>query len=214
MVHDRKVSELFQNHATAHVVGFPPKSAFVDTNVFKWSALTNTQLAKRTVKEQEWLGKEMPAIRKLISLAKMGNVRLFQNFEVSWEGVLISTLASRRRINALWSQIDIETIDAPFKHSRVLAGLGFSKEQLNNLRENMLRCSKDARFLQIKKLVGASHEADAYHILSAERARLDYLVTMDKVLIKLIERNKPALKIKVCYPSEMIEDLSIKSNLT
>lgn len=183
------------------------KAAFIDINLEKWSVLTEEKVRKRTAKEREWLKVEIAAINQLIAAAAEYKVRLFRNFECEWEGVCINTGLSGRKVGKLWSQVKIERLDPPFKYSRVLVGLGLNDNQLDRLRDDVFSYTGDARFVQIKRLLGTGNEADAFHILTAERAGLDLFITMDAKLVRIARRAKTKVNIKVCLPSEAMREI-------
>jgi hypothetical protein len=78
----------------------------------------------------------------------------------------------------LLSDIEVGYVEPPpcfLRHGRVPAGMG---------------CDKDA---------------DAYHIYSAECARLDYFLTLDKKLIKSVRHQRRLIfSVDVVLPSELV----------
>jgi predicted nucleic acid-binding protein len=109
--------------------------------------------------------------------------------------------------------IRFRTLRDPFPYSRIVASAHHTSEELDKLRDSIFATDIDSRFNEIKWAAGGNKNDDAFHILSAERASVDYFVTSDKKLINSL-RNQQRIKlaVKVVYPSELLRDVRGISN--
>ena len=184
----------------------------VDTNVLKLSIKTDAELQRRVASEREKLRLERRAILDLIALARRGEIFLFQNLESKIEEMFINNISSSRRRWELWQGVEIKSVEPPFKYSRIVAGLGLRKKQLTEIRDKVLSACQDKRFKEIAQAIGGNKNDDAYHILSAERAGIEYLVTVDTRLINSVRHSSIPLSVKVGYPSELVAELAVVSS--
>lgn len=183
---------------------------FIDTNILKWGLLSESEIMQKQLSEREFLLKEVTAIRSIIELARENKVVLYENMENAIERMWTTNFRQSRGIGNLLNGVKIDYIEPPYYHARVLGGLGLSKQQLSRLRDSCFKNCKIARFVKIRAVLGNNKDADAYHIYSAEKARIDYFMTMDKKLVNSVRsQNRVKFVVEILYPSELVQKLNI-----
>jgi hypothetical protein len=181
---------------------------FIDTNMLKWGLLSDSKILQKQPKETVLLLKEVPAIRTIIELARKKKITLYENMENTIEKMCTTNFRQNREIGNLLNGVKIEYVVPPYYHARILGGLGLNKQQLSNIRDFSFKNCKIRRFVEIKSTLGNNKDADAYHIYSAEKAEMDYFLTMDKRLVNSA-RNQRVIKfiVEILYPSELVQKL-------
>jgi hypothetical protein len=179
----------------------------------RWGDLTITQdvagvpVPSRTRREgnEALLQYEIDCIPKLAELTRLGRFEPYINTEVDFEiawldlGALINTELS------FFHGITLRKVPDPFPYGRIVASSHHTVKELDELRQHIFATDFDERFNEIKQAAGGNKNADAFHILSAERAGLEYFVTVDKKLINsLRHQRRVQLSVKVVYPSELL----------
>ena len=97
----------------------------------------------------------------------------------------------------------------PGFYSRIVASSYHTGKDLDELRQHLFAADFDQRFNQIKHAAAGNKNADAFHILSAERAGVEYFVTIDKKLINsLRNQQRVQLGVKVVFPSDLLHEAS------
>lgn len=182
---------------------------FIDTNVLKWGLLNEPEILQKQVSERDFLLREVSAIRTVIGLARAQKLILFENMENTIEKMWTTNFRKNRGIGDLLNGVKIEYVEPPYFHARVLGGLGFSKQQATDLLNSSFKNCKIARFVEIKSALGNNKNADAYHIYSAEKAEMDYFLTMDKKLLNSARSQKKIRFVtEILYPSELAKRMA------
>lgn len=178
---------------------------FIDTNVLKWGIVPKEIIQRKHTSN----AREISDLHQLIRFAKKGEIIFYKNMENELERMWSTTFSDNRRIGDLLNGISMKYVEPPFFHSRVLGEMGLSKEQLTKLRDNTFDSCNIERFVNIKRALGGNKNDDAYHIYSAELAKLDYFLTLDKKLVNSI-RNQTSVTflVKILFPSELLAEMT------
>jgi hypothetical protein len=149
-----------------------------------------------------WLQYEINALPRIAELARMGRFELCINtevdFELAWLPPVIPELS-------VFNGLCLRRIPDPFFYGRIVASPYLACKELDDLRQKIFAARFDERFNKIKQAAGGNKNADAFHILSAERAGVEYFVTADKRLINsLRNQRRVQLGVKVVFPSELL----------
>lgn len=188
--------------------GYKTPKVFIDTNVLKWGLLSEKKILQKQPSTREFLFREISAIRKIIAFARDKKIVLYENMENMIEKMWTTNFRQSRDIGNLLNGVIIEYIEPPYYHARVLGGLGLSKQQLTNLRDSSFKNCKTSRFVEIKSALGNNKDADAYHIYSAEKAGVNYFLTLDKKLVNSVRSQKKVkFLVEILYPSELVKTI-------
>lgn len=154
-----------------------------------------------------WLQQEIDCLPQIAELIRRGRFEAYINTELDFElaegrsGAFITSELS------IFHGISLLRVPAPFRYSRLVGSSSQTSKELRELRDRVFTTNFDQRFSEIKRAAGGTKNVDAFHILSAERARLDYFVTLDKKLINsLRNQRRVQLGLKVLLPSELLRD--------
>lgn len=158
-------------------------------------------------RREDWIQDEIDCLPQVAEFVRCGQLELCINNELRWEvanlkfgGLVYSELS-------VFHGIQARTLPDPFPYSRIVASAYHTNEELDKLREAIFATDYDQRFCDIKQAAGGNKNADAFHILSAECASVDYFVTADKKLINsLRNQRKVQLSVKVVYPTELLRE--------
>lgn len=205
-----------------------PHKVFADTMILKFGVIRRPAIEWRGVRwgpiEQrlpvytmapperaipEWLKKEVNCLRAVATFALEGRVEIYINDEIRLEvaSTKYGSLVSGRE--SLFYGVKIKTIPPPFEYDRIIVHWQDTRQDIDRHRENILGTKRDQRFNQLKDALGANKNADAFHIYSAEKAGLDYYLTMDRKLINSIRNQRGVtFNIKVLYPSEFVAEIA------
>jgi len=131
------------------------------------------------------------SLRFIAALAREGKIRLLMHSEVLFELMHLPRVTGGPR----FYDAPIQTIEGPFKYSRILidgTGRDYQYEFLANV--------KDHRFAELQRACGAyqgkekplnrNQLIDAFHILCAESASATYFLTLDNKLIRVLTNGK------------------------
>ncbi len=111
--------------------------------------------------------------------------------------------------------VQIEMIQSPLgrSHSRMMGGAGLDARQLQH---DFFASIQAPRYLEMRKAFGVKTGskrsrnllADIFHIWTADESRVDYLLTLDARLCRMVQ-GQPQLKlrVKVVQPSELITEV-------
>ena len=157
---------------------------------------------------QGWIQYEIDCLPRIAEFVRCGQLEPCINNELRLEvaclkfgGLVVSELS-------VFHGIRFRSLNDPFPYSRVVASALHSSTEVDDMRESVFASDFDRRFNDIKQAAGGNKNADAFHILSAERAAVDYFVTTDKALINSLRNQRQVqLALKLVYPSELLRDL-------
>lgn len=207
---------MIPNHSARTADLIDPPRAFVDTGVFKWGIKTDAEIDARkdSSRQKQWLKAQARAVRSLAGITRQEKLLLCHEVEIDLEVMHSTSSAESRRINALLAGIRLHRVDSPFKHSRMLAGWGVTKESADNMREEMLdfAIANYPRMREIHGAIGGNKKADAYHIWTAECTGVEFFVSMDKKLVNSARnQRKVRFQTEIVYPTELINRLGLET---
>ena len=113
---------------------------------------------------------EIDCLPKLAELIRLGRFEPYIDTEVDFElawldlGALINTELS------FFHGITLRKVPDPFPYGHIVASSHHTVKELDELRQHIFATDFDERFNEIKQAAGGNKNADAFHILSAERA--------------------------------------------
>jgi hypothetical protein len=153
-----------------------------------------------------WLEKQIDAIGLLAGVARHGRLKLYISTELRMEamgsgrGILPFSEAS------LFAGIPITHVAPPFQYSRLIVAWDDPKGRAKERTTKFFADASDSLLDSLRRVLGKENSADAFHILTAERADIAVFLTTDKRLRNSTTRLKPnTLRVKVLLPAELIE---------
>lgn len=212
---------------------------FLDTNIFKFSAVKKHVYAKRRKlitwgdlqKEIEYhvpytlndLTKIKTATQRrdaisLGMLALLGKEKRVEYFSHRVVDDEVAGLPSMMSPSGRFFGCPIQwVLDPRLSMTRVVCGAGKTHRQ-HTL--EFLSAIKDERFKALANLTGAyqgedkplhlNQALDAYHLWCAESAQIEYFLTMDYKLARVVERNKQKTAIKIVAPQALLRLVMIQ----
>ena len=163
--------------------------------------------------EPGWLQEQIDALPRIAVFAREGRLQLFTSPEIDfelWEG---PPDGMRRTSLSLFQGVELHRAPAPFNYTRVVASY------LDRPADPKIRRPSDAkarrqqffaslshpRLNELRRALGANKSADAFHILTAERAGLNVFLTDDGRLLKTVARIKVQLEVRVLSPVQLLD---------
>jgi hypothetical protein len=155
-----------------------------------------------------WIQYEIDCLPQIAELVRCGQLEPCINNELRLEVACLKFGGLVASELSVFHGIRFRALHNPFPYSRIVASAHHSSKELDDMRESVFASDFDRRFNDIKQAAGGNKNADAFHILSAERAAVDYFVTTDKALINsLRNQQRVQLALKLVYPSELLHDV-------
>jgi len=176
----------------------------------RWTAIDpNRKLA-------EEFRKQLLLLPLFAHLSRCGRLALVTHHEVHWE---LAGLPPSHDSRGLFYGAELGDAPDPFHYGRVLAGPLFDADTawLRILSE-----INDPDFLRLQKLTGArqgdviiGHQMlDAFHLLTAERAHVDFFLTTDLGLVRAARsQRRHAAKVAVVDPKGLLGALAAGRDL-
>lgn len=203
---------------------------YVDTNILKFSA-TALHRYVPTKRNIDWGGKEVEIViyepriinpnlgiknaelkgeadllPEVANLSRQGKVSFVMQFEARGESWGIPNMDSKAD---QFYGVEIDSIEAPFKYSRVVAGGGVKTDH----QYEFLKRVQHPRFDQLQKITGAwqgknpknrNQLLDAFHLWCAEHAGVEYFLTLDFKLQRQVLLSNHPVHVKIVRPSELL----------
>jgi len=152
-----------------------------------------------------WIQDEIALLPSVVELIKTGLVEPFISHEVRMElanlkfgGLLQSDLG-------IYHEVEFKMAPDPFPYQRVIAS-GFDHLAGQDGLNQLYASNFDLDFVKLKKELGGNKDGDAFHILTAERAEIEFFLTMDRRLINSFRNQcKSKLNVSPVMPSELIK---------
>lgn len=158
--------------------------------------------------EAPWLQDQIDALPAIAAFAKAGHLQLYTSPELDvelWEG---PPDAIRRTSLSLFEGVALAHAPAPFKYTRVVASYMDKKGDAKARRKQFFAGLSEPRLDELRRALGANKAADAFHILTAERAGLDVFLTNDRRLLNTLAHVKLKVAVRVIAPVQLLEILS------
>ncbi len=184
--------------------------------VIRWGPHNQTLDVARRVhfppRDNETFRREqLPYLAALCAFAREGDLEFFSSNEMRME-----QLRQKGRSNGylginLLRNIPITLVLCPIQRS-ILIGANASIGTTEAEQMEFFRSIKHHRFLQISKLAGDAHVDDAYHLWTAEEARLDAFLTMDKRFWRVVNQKRKVINspVLVTTPKDLSERLGLR----
>jgi hypothetical protein len=203
-----------------------PVTALVDTSVELAAFFTRPTVYKEVVHWGDWTGtvdllrfetlvingktreqsnRILDHIKQIATYAKRGKVRLFTSDELRFErnGLRLPNI----RISEYFALADVpfQKADCPVSREYVVQ----TKEAMDNEWHFFLDCIHNPRFHEINKATQGHHQADVFHLWTAEYNRLQFYISLDQRFINAL-RNSRKLRtpVQVLTPTEFSELLT------
>ncbi len=155
-----------------------------------------------------WLGDQIDAIPRVAQAARDGYLELYIAAEVATELLPAPPDAIRRGPTHLFHGIKFKRCPDPFKYGRIVIAAFDTREQATSRLREFAESLSDPEIRQLDSVLGGNKAVDAFHILTAARARLDGMLTTDR---KLINSFKNAvirgMTVEVLSPRELADRL-------
>lgn len=154
---------------------------------------------------------QLPFLAALCASAKHGNPELFSSHEIRME-----RLRQRGRsegylgINLL-RDVPIGIVPSPVQRSIAIAG-DFTMGTTEDEQMEFFRSITDPRFLHIRKHTGDGHIDDSYHLWTAEEAKLDAFLTLDKRFHGVVKQKSDLIgsPVLVAIPKDLCGHLGLQ----
>lgn len=110
---------------------------------------------------------------------------------------------------AIFFGAPVTMVEPPFKYERIVVGGPESQADfVKSLKISRLNQLAVACGAMQGETINANQLMDAFHIYCAEAANATYFLTMERKLIRLIERHRRfPPRLKVVLPSQLLADL-------
>ena len=197
----------------------------LDTSVLSHAVRLRRSLEARTVtwggKEHEWfapvleekpptdswLQEQINASSRVAGLANSGLVELFVSAELEFELWAGPPDALWRTRLSLLEGVTLQRAPDPLQYGRVVASHADRGHDAKERWLAFLGGITDERFTELRNCLGGNKDADAFHLLTAERATLDVFLTNDKRLINAVRHSKELdTTVRVLSPTELLDD--------
>jgi hypothetical protein len=205
-----------------------PCAIFLDANVLQDAVFEKPVITKQTFRlgmpwgdfthdvaitvpsygrREGWLQYEIDCLPRLAEQVRLGRFAPYISTELDFELAESDSGAFVTSALSFFHGISLRKVPDPFRHGRIVASSHQPGKEFSELRNHMFATNIDQRFNEIKQAAGGNKNADAFHILSAERAGVDYFVTVDKKLINSLRNQRHVrLSVKVVFPSELLDE--------
>jgi len=155
------------------------------------------------------LQSQLDCLPEIAKLAEKGQIKLYTTIEIDFEGWGRPGVVGKGTEMDLFRNVKIEKI--PPALNRIMRWGGIESETKER-KQHFLDGIREKRFLELKAAIGSKHSPDIFHLWSAEKARLDALLTADFKFINAVrnaKRNRRGIEIEVdvLSPSELCERL-------
>ena len=154
-----------------------------------------------------WLQEQINASSGIADLANRSLIELFVSAELEfelWDG---PPDALRRTGLSLLEGVTLQRAPDPLPYGRIVVSYTDRDGDAKERWLEFLKGIDDERFTKLRKCIGGNKDADAFHLLTAERAQLDVFLTNDKRLINAVRHSTELdTSVRVLSPSELLDD--------
>lgn len=160
--------------------------------------------------DEHFKQQQLPFIATIAEQARTGRIKLFTSFELLVER-LRNTEPEKGYLGFdLLEGIAIQEVPSPTSRNVSISPqetIGITAEE----QKGQLRSISTPRFVEILRLAGDAHVADAYHYWTAEMNGLDAFLTTDKAFWNVFQNIKNKLKspTRVVTPRELCTELGL-----
>lgn len=173
-----------------------------------WNVEVPIERDKINKNSEEWVQTEIEYLPKIKILIDQGIIIPYRSFELLMQ--YFSQMSPYEVYSAnIFSGIQWKDAPMPFRVSRIIASaLPDSKALVKRQREAVRNNSSDKDYLKWCQLTGLKSgmkRDDLLHLYTAEKAGIDYFLTMDKRFIATTHKLKSLkIKTKAVLPSELL----------
>jgi hypothetical protein len=198
---------LFDASVLSHAVRLrrsqQPRTVTWGGKLHEWSATVLQPKPSRT----GWLQDQINALPAIAALARAGRIQPFTSPEIVLEVAEGPPDALWRTPASVFEGVPLERAPVPFEYTRVVASYTDKPGDAKMRRHRFFADLKEPRLDQLRRVLGPKKDADAFHILTAERAGLDAFLTDDRRVLNVIARSTFELHVRVVSPVELIKAL-------
>ncbi len=203
----------------------------IDRNI-EINAITHrTMLASRTIKwgphyhkldvaervyfapraDEAFRREQLPFLAALCASAKRGEPEFFSSHEIRMEMFRQKGRSEGYLGMDLLRDVPISNVPSPTQRSIVIGSSG-NIGTTENEQMDFFRSITHPRFLQIRTFTGDAHIDDAYHLWTAENAKLDAFLTLDKRFYQVVKQKKNLIDsaVLVVTPRDLCEHLALQ----
>lgn len=164
-----------------------------------------TFLPNRKLQEDQY--RESQLLRPIAELAKQGRVEILLGREVIIESWNLPNMDGG---DGHFLGAPVTIVEPPFDYERIVVGGPESQvDFVKSLKIPRLDQLAVACGAMQGRTINANQLMDAFHIYCAEAAKADYFLTMERKLIRLIERHRRfPPHVKLALPSQLLTDLA------
>lgn len=154
---------------------------------------------------------QLPFLAALCGSAKHGNPELFSSHEIRLERFRQKGRSEGYLGINLLRDVAIGNVPSPVQRSIAIAGdstMGTTEDE----QMEFFRSITHPRFLHIRKHTGDAHIDDAYHLWTAEEAKLDAFLTMDKRFYGVVKQKSDLIgsPVLVVIPKDLCGHLGLQ----
>jgi hypothetical protein len=201
---DRNIERLSVTHVTEMV----PRTVKFGPNIYSRPVAERVHRPPR--EDEAFLREQLPYLASFAQAARNGSVECFTSFELMME-------ASRQKGPSdgllgidLFRGVSTRCVPTPVKRPIMFGdtSIGITKEE----QLESFQTVKSPRFLQIRRVVGDKHIADAFHLWTAEEAALDAFLTLDKRFWNVCKAQGRQIgsSVSVMTPKELCDRLGLE----
>jgi hypothetical protein len=168
------------------------------------------QREHRPPRDDEVFRKEqLPYLATLCDFAREGKLQFFTSNELRMEELRQKGRCEGYLGIDLLRDVAVKFVRCPAQRAILFAptgSIGVTEEE----QMEFFRSIRHPRFLRISSATGVAHIDDAFHLWTAEEARLDVFLTMDKRFWRVVNQKKNIIgsAIPVMTPKELVERLN------
>lgn len=155
-----------------------------------------------------WLGHQIAALRFIADAARSGRLTLYLAPEVRTELLGAPAGAFPGHRSNLFHDVPFEAAPDPLQYGRVVIAAFDPPGAFSKRLRQFVNGIQDSDFAYLRAALGATKVVDAFHILTAERAGLDALLTTDRRLINTVRAaTNWRFRVRVLSPVELADAL-------
>lgn len=161
--------------------------------------------------DENFRREQLPYFAALCIFAKKGKLELFTSPEIRMERLRQKGRSEGYLGVNMLRDVPIKCVPSPIQRS-ILFGATVSTGVTKEEQMEFFRSVRHPRFLQIRKATGEAHIDDAYHLWTAEEAKLDAFLTMDKRFWAVTVRKNKIINsaILVTTPKDLSRHLGLQ----
>ncbi len=154
---------------------------------------------------------QLPFLAALCASAKHGEPEFFSSHEIRMEMFRQKGRSEGHLGMNLLRDVPIRNVPSPVQRSIVVAA-DFSVGTTEGEQMDFFRSITHPRFLHIRKHTGDAHIDDAYHLWTAEEAKLDAFLTMDRRFCEVVNQKTKLIDstVLVVTPRDLCEHLGLQ----